>query len=446
MHQQIPHSMFDQPYTIHTSLLFNSRTLKFDKDQSIRVNPKTGRIISVTSAPPNLGTVSHPDLDLRGYTVLPGFVDSHAHVFVHPYSETPSLHQERDESLTERILRAGNNAKAGLKAGFTTYRDLGTEGAFNADIGVRDAINREIIPGPRLFVATEALASSGGYEIRQENKIGGTTVPRLSDVCDGVDSVKAGVRRRLGAGADVIKFYAEYRRRTLRFPQPTWPGSKAIKYPPYTTGEEGNPILTPMNPPSTLFDQEEMNAIVREAKRAKCPVASHASSPEAVIMASNAGVTTIEHGFVPSEESLKTMKKNNTIYVPTLCVADVELDDKEYRKAVLAHAKKANEMGIRLATGGDTGVPAHGDNVRELELFLEAGISLEDTIRAATLGGWEACGGDWCGYRFGWVGEGWQADLVVLEGDLRKDTGALRRVEIVIKDGSVVVDGGIIVE
>ncbi|WVQ68085.1 uncharacterized protein L199_006291 [Kwoniella botswanensis] len=447
MHQQIPHSTFDQPYTIHTSLLFNSRTLKFDHDQSVRVNPKTGRIISVTPTPPNLGTVDHPDLDLRGFTVLPGLVDAHAHVLVHPYTETPALYQERDESLTERILRAGNNARAGLKAGFTTYRDLGTESALNADIGVRDAINRGIIPGPRLFVATEALGSSDGYQIRQENRIGGTTVPRLSEECDGVDGVKAGVRRRLGAGADVIKLYAEYRRRTLRFPQPTWPGSKAIRYPPYATGEEGNPILTPMNPPSTLFDQEEMNAIVREAKRAKCPVASHASTPDAVIMASNAGVTSIEHGSMPSEESLKTMKKNNTIYVPTLCVADIEMkNDQRSRKAVLVHARKANEMGIRMATGGDTGESPHGNNVRELELFLEAGISLEDTLRAATLGGWEACGGDWCGYRFGWVGEGWQADLVVLEGDLRKDTGALRRVEIVIKDGNVVVDEGIIVE
>ncbi|WVW85643.1 hypothetical protein I302_107681 [Kwoniella bestiolae CBS 10118] len=442
--------MYEKPhqsstYIIHTSLLFNSRTLKFDTDQSITVNPKTGRIVSVTPTPPNLSHVSYPDLDLRGCTVLPGFVDAHAHVFVHPYTETPALNQERDESLTERVLRAGNNAKAGLKAGFTTYRDLGTEGAFNADIGVRDAISRGIIPGPRLFVATEALASTGGYEIRHENKIGGTSVPRLSDVCDGVDGVKMGVRRRLGAGADVIKFYAEYRRRTLRFPQPAWPGSQSIRYPPYATGG-GNAILSSMNPPSTLFDQEEMNAIVQTAKRAKCPVASHASSPEAVIMASNAGVTSIEHGSLPSEESLKAMKKNDTIYVPTLCVADIELDDKEFRKAILGHARKANEMGIRLATGGDTGESAHGNNVRELELFLEAGISLEDTLRAATLGGWEACGGDWCGYRSGWVGEGWQADLVVLGGDLREDQGALRRVEMVIKDGNVVVDGGFIIE
>ncbi|WRT68380.1 uncharacterized protein IL334_005356 [Kwoniella shivajii] len=437
----------DRPYTIYASTVFNSRSLAFDKDVSIRIDPKIGCIISVASTPPNLGLVQAPDFDLRGYTILPGFVDSHAHVLVHAFSETPAIYQEKDESLTERILRAGNNAKAGLKAGFTTYRDLGTEGAFNADIGIRDAISRGIIPGPRLFVATEALASTGGYEIRQENKIGGTFVPRLSDPCDGVDGVKSAVRRRIGSGADVIKFYAEYRRRTLRFPQPTWTGSIPIKYPPYSTGKMNDNLNNPLNPPSTLFDQDEMNAIVIEAKRAKAPVAAHASSPEAVIMASNAGVTSIEHGAMPFDESLEAMKKNDTIFVPTLCVADLELgSDKENLKKVLAHTKKAHDMGIRLATGGDTGESPHGENVRELELFLEAGIPLEHTLRAATLGGWEACGGDWCGYRFGWVGEGWQADLVVLEGDPREDKGALRRVDMVIKDGNVVVDRGRIVE
>lgn len=128
------------------------------------------------------------------------------------------------ESLVERVCRATQHCRAALSAGYTTYRDLGTEGAFDADVHVRDSINRGIIPGPRIFCATEALASSGGYEIRVENRIGGLDVPRISDPCDGVDGVRAGVRRRIGAGADVVKFYGDYRKRALRFPASNWSG------------------------------------------------------------------------------------------------------------------------------------------------------------------------------------------------------------------------------
>jgi len=361
-------------------------------------------------------------------------VDAHTHIFLHAYSEVSSINQMRDESLVERVIRATNHCRAGLLAGFTTYRDLGTEGAFDADVHVRDAINRGIIPGPRIYCVSEALASSGGYETRHENKIGGVEVPRISDPCDGVVGVRAGVRRRLGAGADLIKFYADYRKRALRFPEAQWHGCPPILCPPVSPHEIS--ITGGRNPNLLLFDQEEMDAIVAEAKTARSPVAAHASSAEAVTMAAKAGVTTIEHGFESTQgtDAMHQMHANGVIFVPTLAVVELYIDD---MKPILDQVKQAYDKGIKLACGGDTGAFPHGENARELELMLDAGLPLEEVLLAATLHGWEACGGDWCGRRFGWLGQDCAADLIALDGDVREDAGNLRRVGFVMKDGRV---------
>ncbi|TGO12586.1 hypothetical protein BTUL_0086g00620 [Botrytis tulipae] len=440
-------------YWIHTTTLFNSRTKSFDKNVSLRVNTKTGLITKVsTRETSSITSLGDNDLDLRGKTVLPGFVDAHTHVFLHRVDEagSPYLNQERDESIISRTIRATTNCRLALLAGYTTYRDLGTEGCYNSDIGVRDSINRGLIPGPRLFVATEPLASSGSYEIRQENKLGGTETPRLSDPCDGVEGCRAGVRRRIGAGADVIKIYAEYRRRALRYPASTYKGSEDIQFPP--SRNRGEDIFGPReklrNPNSLLWSQEEIDVMVAEAKRAGVPVASHASSEEAVIMAAKAGVTSVEHGLMPSEKALQVMKEMGTIYVPTLSVVELEANDGGRAIAICKeHARRAWEIGVKLATGCDTGPFPHGENAREMELMVQAGIDVADVLRAATLGGWEACGGELCGQDFGWLGEDWIADLVALDGDLEKDglEKVIRNVSCVVKDGSIVVADGKIV-
>ena len=333
----------------------------------------------------------------------------------------------RDESLVERIIRATNHLRAALLAGYTTYRDLGTEGASDADIGLRDAVNRGLIPGPRLFVATEPIASSGGYEIRQENHLGGTSVPRISDPADGPTGVRVAVRRRLSAGADVVKFYADYRKRQLRFPPPAWKGTREIEFPPSGEGDMQR------NPNLPLFDEDEMSAIVREAKGSRAPVAAHCGLGESVVKAAKAGVTTVEHANEADEDAIKAMKEFGTIFVPTLAVMEV-VGGSEAR---LRFAKKAYDSGVKLAAGGDTGTFAHGQNVRELELMLEAGLPLEEVLVAATVRGWEACGSEWCGRKFGGFEEGVAADIVALEGDLREDTGALRRADFVMKDGKI---------
>ncbi|KAF5869311.1 putative amidohydrolase domain containing protein [Botrytis fragariae] len=419
----------DHEYWIHTTTLFNSRTKTFDKNVSLQVNTKTGLITRVSTRENSSisSSLGDNDIDLRGKTVLPGFVDVHTHVFLHRVDEagSPYLNQERDESLISRAIRATTNCRLALLAGYTTYRDL----------GLKDAIMPILV---------------GSYEIRQENKLGGTETPRLSDPCDGVEGCRAGVRRRIGAGADVIKIYAEYRRRALRYPASTYKGSEDIQFPP--SRNRGEDIFGPReklrNPNSLLWSQEEMNVMVAEAKRAGVPVASHASSEEAVIMAAKAGVTSVEHGLMPSEKALEVMKEMGTIYVPTLSVVELEANDGGRAIAICKeHAKRAWEIGVKLATGCDTGPFPHGENAREMELMVQAGINVADVLRAATLGGWEACGGELCGQDFGWLGEDWIADLVALGGDLEKDgfEKVIRNVSCVIKDGRLVVADGKIV-
>lgn len=352
----------------------------------------------------------------------------------------------RDESIVERTVRATNHVREALLSGYTTYRDLGTEAMENFDANLRDCINRGLLPGPRLFVATHAVASASSYEVRSENRQNGLVLPRASDADDGPWGVRRAVRRRVGDGADVIKFYADYRRKIMRFPRlPAAPaggdrparGAWGIRFPP-DYGEA--------NPAVPLFSQEEMTAIVEEARLAELPVAAHAGTLEGAMMAARAGVTSVEHVNEGSDELFTLMARAGVIYVPTLAVFALEGTGQDYEKA-LAKVKRAFDLGVRLAAGGDTGTFAHGEGVRELELLMEAGIPVEDVLEACTVGGWESCGKEGCGYRFGILEEGARADMVALaEGaDPRQDKKALRRVSFVMKDGEVYKQDGVAV-
>ncbi|QKX58679.1 uncharacterized protein TRUGW13939_05806 [Talaromyces rugulosus] len=401
------------PYTIHTSTLFDPKRKAFLSNISVTVDPVSGLIVDVIERTPESlgGSVPEGDVDLRHCVVLPG--------------ERPSVNQKRDESVVERIVRAANHCRTALLAGYTTYRDLGSESMKESDAQVRDCINRGLIPGPRLFVATRALASTGSYEPRTENHANGVCLPRGGETVDGVEDARIAVRRRLAAGADIIKFFADYRRRLMRYPP--------VQQHPYILGIQ-HPPADP-NPDILVFAQEEMDMIVKEAKMGRAPVACHAGTIEGAIMAVKAGVDSIEHAYFANRDLFELMAEKGCILVPTLAVC--ERLHKHRITEILGQTKLAYDIGVRFACGGDTGTYPHGQNVREMELMIEAGLPLEHVLEAGTVGGWEACGKDLCGMRFGWFEKGVKADIIALETDPRQDKFALRKIDFVMKDGVV---------
>lgn len=420
--------------TLHTDTLFNPQTKTVEHDISIVVDEASGSIAKIYKrSEPLPDDIPEPDVDLRGKFVMPGFVDAHTHIFLHSYDEKPSLNQKRDESFAERIIRAVNHCRVGLLAGYTTYRDLGSESMQEADCNVRDAINRGLTPGPRLFVATRIIASTSTYESRTENHVGGTCLPRGSDPADGADEIRKAVRRRIGHGADIIKFYADYRRRIMRFPP--------AQQHPYI-GSVLHPPPDP-NPDVLCYSQEEMNALVAEAELADCPVACHAGTKRGVIMAAKAGTLTIEHAYFADDEVFAAMREAGCVFVPTLAVCE-RLHAGRFAD-ILAQTKRAWDLGVQLACGGDTGTYPHGENAREMELMVESGIPVFDVLAACTIGGWKSCGSDRCGKRFGWLEEGLCADVIALDKDPREDKGALRMVSFVMKDAKVWKQGGVAV-
>lgn len=294
-----------------------------------------------------------------------------------------------------------------------------------SDANLRDAIARGLTPGPRLFVATRILASTGSFEPRTENSAAGHCLPAGADAVDGVEQCRQAVRRRIAAGADIIKFFADYRRRIMRSPPAQMhPYIPSVLHPPKEP-----------NPDYMVFSQEEMNMIVKEAKLARAPVSAHCCTLEGALGAIEAGVNTLEHVYFATDEMFKKMAEKNVILVPTLAIAE-KLHARRFDQ-ILSQVKRAHELGVRLACGGDTGTYPHGDNVRELELMIEAGIPVADVLESCTVGGWETCGGDMCGRRFGWFEEGCQADIIALDTDPETDPKALRSINFVMKDATV---------
>ncbi|KAM5343719.1 hypothetical protein ACJ41O_012256 [Fusarium nematophilum] len=416
-------------FSLHTSTLFDPKVKSVRRNVSITVDSATGLIVRVfernDEQQPFSEILQEGDIDLRGRFVMPGLVDAHTHVFLHSYDEAGALQQKRDESMTERVVRGVNHCRTALLAGYTTYRDLGSEGMQECDANLRDAIARGLTPGPRLFVATKVIASTGSFEPRTENSGGGHCLPAGADAVDGVEQCRKAVRRRLAAGADVIKFFADYRRRIMRCPPAQQhPYIPSVLHPPREP-----------NPDYLVFSQEEMNMIVKEAAMARAPVSAHCCTLEGALGAVEAGVNTLEHVYFGTDDLFKRMVDNNVIMVPTLAIAE-KLHAHRFDQ-ILKNVKRAYDLGVRLACGGDTGTYAHGDNARELELMMEAGIPVADVLESCTVGGWEACGGDMSGRRFGWFEEGLQADVVAFNEDPERNLVALRSVSFVMKDATV---------
>ncbi len=350
-------------------------------------------------------------IDLPGMTLMPGLIEGHSHVLLHAYSETPWVDQVAHESLGLRTARAVNHCRATLMAGFTTVRDLGTEGAGYADVELKQAIDQGIIPGPRILATTRAIGATGSYAPK------GFTlewrVPQGVEEADGVDSLMRAVRDQIGHGADWIKLYGDYRWGPLAGSHPT-------------------------------FSLEEIRLAVETAKSAGVSVAIHSSTPEGMRRAILGGAETIEHGDGGTPEIFKLMAEHHVALCPTLAAGNhalpypgtVHAPENASIARKKASFKAALDAGVTILSGSDVGVFNHGENGRELELMVEYGMSNMDALKAAT-----SVAGRVLHLEIGLIKGGMLADLIAMEGDPTKDIAALREIGFVMKDGAIFKQG-----
>ncbi|MBN9121718.1 MAG: amidohydrolase family protein [Planctomycetes bacterium] len=349
-------------------------------------------------------------IGLPGTTLLPGLIDAHSHLLLYPYDQAKWDDQVLKEPLAERVCRATVHARADLLSGFTTLRDLGTEGAGFADVGIKSAIEKGIVPGPRLLVTTKAIVATGTYAPRKFAPE--IRVPQGADEADG-DKLRTVVREQIRGGADWIKVYAD-------FPH----------------GPDGAPRPT--------FSLDELKLIVNTAKDAGVPVVAHAQSKEGMTRATLAGCETIEHGDGGDVEVFRLMAKHNVGYCPTLAAAEAYAryfggwqpgrpEPKEL-KSKRESFKAALDSGVTIVNGSDIGVFAHGDGAKELEMLVDYGMTPVQALKAATSAAAKALH---MGQKVGTVKGEMLADLIAVEGDPTVDIKTLRKVKFVMKGGTV---------
>ena len=358
-----------------------------------------------------LGSRGAREVALPGLTLLPGLIEGHSHLLLHPYDETPWTEQVLNESLGLRTARATVHATATLWAGVTSARDLGSEGAGYADVGIKEAIESGVIEGPRLWVAGPAIVATGSYNPKGAPEL---MLPKGAEEADGVDGLARVVRDQIGRGADWVKVYADYR----------W-------------GPNGEARPT--------FTQTELDWIVEIAASSGRPVVAHASTPDGMERATRAGVRTIEHGDGGTPEVFRLMAERGVAFCPTIAAGDAISQYGGWRKGVdpeparivrkRESVRAAIDAGVQLCFGGDVGVYPHGDNVRELELMVDYGMASRDAAIAATSGNADLFG---VGDRLGRIAAGYLADLIAVAGDPTTDVGTLRTVRFVMKDGRIV--------
>ena len=350
-------------------------------------------------------------IDLGSVTLMPGLIDCHNHLMMRLGPDEPYYKELVTKSQAYRALEGAASARETLHAGFTTVRDVGNEGSGYADVALRDAINKGLVDGPRMLVATRGIAAVGQYfpfGISPDLQ----HFPTGAQMISGVEEARRAVREQIGHGADLIKIYADWRYPTL-----------------------------------TL---DEIRVIVEEAHKLHRKVAAHATTTEGIRNAVTAGVDSIEHGDEPDRETLEMMKKKGTFLILTVGIyfALSERATNEKQRVFISQRNEllrrtvllAREVGVKIAGGMDAAEAAfHGKNAQQLTVLVQLGVTPIDAIRTQTLNAAELLG--WSD-RVGAVEPGRFADLIAVDGDPLADITELERVTFVMKGGLVVKDQG----
>src|SRR5277367_896287 len=348
-------------------------------------------------------------IDLGDSTLLPGLIDAHVHLFLHPGAEDLQTVQE---SVPRRTITATLAARADLLAGFTAERDMGTEGAGSADTAVRDAINRGEIPGPRLRISGNAINILGGHE----DAIGYNPEQHVLPNANNAAELVTVIREQLKEGADFIKIYET--------------GADSV-----ANGKFSTPYQ---------YTEEELTSAVHEAARTGNRVAVHATGEPGTLYAARAGVESVDHAFQLSDETMRLMREKQIFAVPTFTISEYFAEHAATPEAAareqalldlhVTNFKSQLVAGVPIAMGSDVGPFPHGTQAREFILMVKYGMSPLAAIQAGTLNGAKLLGWQ---EKIGALKPGYQADIVAVPGNPLDNIGALEKVSFVMKAGVI---------